>query len=75
MRRRVSRVPSSIWESFIEQDAIATVADGLAAFDEYLSRGKRLEAILITQNGRSSEALLGIITVHDIPKLNQAIHR
>ncbi len=53
----------------------ATVADGLAAFDDYLSRGKRLEAILITQNGRSSEALLGIITVHGVPKLNQAIQR
>jgi len=53
----------------------ATVADGLAAFDDFLCRGKRLEAILITQNGRSSDALLGIVTIHDIPKLNQAIHR
>ena len=53
----------------------ATVADGLAAFDDFLCRGKRLEAILITQSGRSSEALIGIVTVHDIPKLNQAIHR
>ena len=53
----------------------ATVADGLAAFDDFLRRGKRLEAILITQSGRSSEALIGIVTVHDIPKLNQAIHR
>ena len=53
----------------------ATVADGLAAFDDFLCRGKRLEAILITQNGRPAEALLGIVTIHDIPKLNQAIHR
>lgn len=52
----------------------ATVADGLAAFDDFLCRGKRLEAILITQNGRPAEALLGIVTIYDIPKLNQAIH-
>jgi len=53
----------------------ATVADGLSAFDAFLRRGKRLEAILITQNGRPAEALLGIVTIYDIPKLNQAIHR
>ena len=52
----------------------ATVADGLAAFDKFLHRGKRLEAILITNTGRPTEALLGIVTIHDIPKLNQAIN-
>lgn len=53
----------------------ATVADGLYAFNEFLRRGKRLEAILITQNGRPSESLLGIVTINDIPKLNQAFHQ
>ena len=51
----------------------ATVADGLAAFDDFLHRGKRLEAILITNTGRPTETLLGIVTINDIPKLNQAI--
>jgi predicted transcriptional regulator len=51
----------------------ATVATGLAAFDEFLKRGKRLEAILITNSGRPTESLLGIVTIHDIPKLNQAM--
>ncbi len=51
----------------------ATVASGIDAFDEFLSRGKRLEAILITNSGRPTESPLGIVTVHDMPKLNRAI--
>jgi predicted transcriptional regulator len=52
----------------------ATVADGLAAFDDFLHRGRRLEAILVTNTGHPTETLLGIVTIHDIPKLNQAIN-
>lgn len=52
----------------------ATVANALAAFGEFQQRGKRLEAILITNGGRPTEALLGIVTIHDIPKLNRAIN-
>ncbi len=51
----------------------STVADGLTAFDKFLRRGKRLEAILITENGLSTERPLRIATIHDIPKLRQAI--
>jgi predicted transcriptional regulator len=51
----------------------ATVANALAAFDAFLHRGKRLDAILITNSGRPTEALLGIVTIHDIPKLNSAV--
>ncbi|OWK45502.1 CBS domain-containing protein [Fimbriiglobus ruber] len=53
----------------------ATVAHSLAAFEEFLHRGKRLEAILITNGGHPTESLLGIVTVQDIPKLNQAVNR
>ena len=52
----------------------ATVANGLAAFNGFLHRGKRLEAILITNAGKRTEALMGIVTIHDIPKLIQSIH-
>ena len=52
----------------------ATVANALAAFDKFLHHGKRLEAILITNAGRPTESLMGIVTINDIPKLNQAIH-
>jgi predicted transcriptional regulator len=51
----------------------STVPDGLAAFDAFLKRGKRLEAILLTENGRTTEQPLGIVTIHDIPKLRRAI--
>ncbi|MCH8331236.1 MAG: CBS domain-containing protein [Bacteroidetes bacterium] len=36
-------------------------------------KGVRLEAILITQNGKPSEALLGIITVWDLPKIYETL--
>lgn len=52
----------------------SSVADGLTAFAKFLRRGKSLDAILITQNGRSTEKPLGIVTIHDIPKLRQTIH-
>ena len=52
----------------------ATVANALAAFDKFLHNGHRLEAILITNSGSRSEALLGIVTINDIPKLNKAIN-
>lgn len=51
----------------------STVLDGLAAFDTFLHRGKRLEAVLLTDGGRPTEQPLGIITVYDIPKLRRAI--
>lgn len=47
----------------------ATAADGLAAFDRFLQRGIRLEAVLITENGLPTEGILGIVTVHDVPRL------
>jgi predicted transcriptional regulator len=52
---------------------LSTVLDGLAAFDAFLHRGKRLEAVLLTDSGRPTEQPLGIVTVHDIPKLRRAI--
>jgi len=51
----------------------STVEEGLSAFERFFVRGKRLEAILITQTGRKTEKPLGIVTIHDIPKLRQAI--
>ena len=52
----------------------ATVASALAAFDKFLHRGKRLDAILLTNSGLKTESLLGIVTIHDIPKLNKAVN-
>jgi CBS domain-containing protein len=49
----------------------ATADDALAAFQDFLGRGKRLEAILITERGHSAEGILGIVTVHDVPSLSR----
>lgn len=49
----------------------ATGDDALAAFEDFLQRGKRLEAVLITEHGHAAEGLLGIVTVHDVPALTR----
>lgn len=51
----------------------ATVFDALERFQDSERRGrrgKRLEAILITGDGRPSNKLLGIITVHDLAAIS-----
>jgi len=45
----------------------ATVFDVLDRFEDYVSRGKDLDAILITDSGNSDQTLLGIVTIHDLP--------
>ena len=50
----------------------ANVDDALAAFESFMARGKRLDAVLITQNGRSTEGLLGIVTINDVPTLTRS---
>jgi len=47
----------------------STLFDVLERFQEYERKGKRLEAILISNNGKTNEALLGIITIWDLPKI------
>lgn len=51
----------------------ATVTDLLQCFEEAQSRGVRMAAVLITENGRTEELPLGILTVSDIPKLYRAL--
>lgn len=50
-----------------------TVFDALEKFHSYERRGKNLEAILLTQNGKPTESILGIITVWDIPTIYQIL--
>ena len=47
----------------------STLFQVLECFDDFERRGKRLEAVLITEKGNKSEALLGILTVFDLPKV------
>lgn len=47
----------------------APLTDIVDWFDRAEASGKRLDAVLITQSGRPTESLLGIITLHDMPKV------
>ncbi|AUJ25599.1 MULTISPECIES: CBS domain-containing protein [Virgibacillus] len=53
---------------FIAQDT--TLYEAIEMFKEHTSRGKRLEALLITSNGEPSAELLGIITAWDILEIS-----
>ncbi len=53
----------------------ATLFEALEEFQIYQGKGKKLEAILITHNGKRSEALLGVITVWDLPRLYEELER
>lgn len=48
-----------------------SVHEAIACFEEYSSGGKDLDAILITNDGKPSQSLLGILTVYDLPDLLQ----
>lgn len=60
-------------EHFLFLGRGATAYDALSAFDDFTSRGKFLDAILITNAGKQDETPLGIATVYDIPKLLDAV--
>jgi CBS domain-containing protein len=45
------------------------LADIVDRFDRAEAAGRRLDAVLITNDGKATERLLGIVTIHDMPKL------
>jgi len=47
----------------------ATIFDAMDSFHTYEELGKRLEAVLITESGKSSSKIKGIITVSDLPRI------
>jgi predicted transcriptional regulator len=49
----------------LSQDA--TLVDVLGVFEDFVSRGKVLNAILISSSGQPKLPLVGILTVHDLP--------
>jgi len=53
----------------------STLFEALERFQDFERRGKKLEAVLITQNGKLSETLLGIITIWDLPKIYEALEK
>lgn len=47
----------------------ASLLDALACFEDFTSRGKDLDAILVTHDGRADQQLLGVLTVYDLPAI------
>lgn len=51
----------------------ATLPDALSRFEDFTTRGKDLDAILITETGRPDQSLLGILTVYDLPAILETL--
>jgi hypothetical protein len=47
----------------------ATVFHVLAAFEDRIHAGKVLDAIILTNRGKATEAPIGIVTVSDVPTM------
>jgi CBS domain-containing protein len=50
----------------------ATLLDALSQFEDFAARGKDLDAILISHNGKPEQELLGILTLYDLPAILEA---
>lgn len=57
---------SSVFE-FVSKDAL--LVDVIDKFEKSQKKGRKLEAIFITESGKKSEILLDIITSRDIPEM------
>ncbi|NUA30547.1 CBS domain-containing protein [Cupriavidus basilensis] len=51
----------------------ATLDDALSKFAGFNARGKHLDAILITEDGKIEQKLLGILTVYDLPEVHKTL--
>lgn len=52
-----------------------TLLSVVIMFEQSLTAGKRLNALIITQNGASNQKPLGIISVSDLPRLYEIINK
>ena len=62
-------------DSYVFLGRDSSIFEALENFQDYESRGKKLEAILITGNGKPSEKILGIMTITDLPKALRAVNK
>lgn len=51
----------------------ATLIDALSLFEEFAARGKKLDALMITHDGRPDQSLLGLLTISDLPGVLSAL--
>jgi len=52
--------------------AEASIVDAEQAFSNAFQQGESISVLLLTENGRPQEALLGLITAHDLPSASGA---
>jgi CBS domain-containing protein len=50
-----------------------SIFEVLELFQKRNLEGKRIDAILVTHSGKSTESLLGIFTIWDLPRLHKAV--
>ncbi|MEK7794857.1 MAG: CBS domain-containing protein, partial [Candidatus Hydrogenedentota bacterium] len=53
----------------------ATLFEVLDEFDKFERQGRLLDAVLITEHGKSTIAFLGIITLYDMPEILRQVER
>ena len=51
---------------FLARDA--TLFEAIECFQQHETQGRRLDAVLITANGKSTERIIGTMTIADLPK-------
>jgi CBS domain-containing protein len=56
---------------FLARDA--TLFEAVACFQQHETEGRRLDAVLITTNGKSTERIIGTMTIADLPRALKAI--
>ena len=56
---------------FLARDA--TLFEAIECFQRYETEGRRLDAVLITANGKSTERIIGTMTIADLPRALKAI--
>src|SRR5262249_15616366 len=59
--------------NYILMSRVGTVYDALEQFDKSFHSGESIDAIIMTDNGRPTEAPIGIVTVSDMPRLVHAV--
>lgn len=51
----------------------ASLHEAMTQFESFASRGKTLDAILVTDAGKPNQKLLGILTIYDVPVILESL--
>lgn len=71
IRDLLSHVEDEEHYSFLQRTA--SLHEAVTQFESFASRGKTLDAILITEAGQPNQKLLGILTIYDLPAILESL--